>query len=185
VYSRSTINRPLAWVRIVVGLIVSASCAANDCDLDAVHDHVHEQFARFGPMSFNREYFGYIYSSDGKIASAVVRSNECRGDDRCFTNTTGAARAIPKHARLLGEWHTHPLRVGSRALSADDVRGAHQLRHIPCYQAYYSTPRGEIYAWNITQTSVTTAMSTRLHLGNFFAEPLPLKDSKARYMALR
>lgn len=156
-------------LRVILGLIVSASCAAHDCDVDVVHDHVQEQFAHYGPLSAKREYFGFIYLHDGKVASAVVRGSECRGDDRCTIDTAEAARAIPKLARVLGEWHTHPLRSGSHLLSADDLRGARQLRHIPCYQAYYSTPRGEIYAWNITETSVPSAMATRMHLGNFKA----------------
>jgi hypothetical protein len=60
---------------------------------------------------------------------------------------------------------------GSRALSADDVRGARRYRHIPCYQAYYSTPRGEICTWNVAQASVQSAMATRVHLGNLSDTP--------------
>jgi hypothetical protein len=145
--------------------------AAVACALDRVHDHVREQFAEFGPQSTHREYFGFVYFFDGKVASAVARGKECRSVDRCITRIDLAARAIPKGARLLGEWHTHPTSSGSRALSADDVRGARHYRHIPCYQAYYSTPRGEIYTWNVTQTSVTSAMATRVHLGNLSDTP--------------
>jgi hypothetical protein len=139
--------------------------------LDRVHDHVRDQFAQFGPLSTNREYFGFIYLFDDQVVSAVVRGKECRGADRCITRIDVAARAIPKGARLLGEWHTHPMSTGSRALSADDVRGARRYRHIPCYQAYYSTPRGEIYMWNVAQTSVPSAMATRVHLGNLSDTP--------------
>jgi hypothetical protein len=139
--------------------------APADCATVAVHEHVREQFARFGPLSIDREYFGFIYLSGGNVASAVVRGNECRTGDRCIIDIAGAARAIPPRARVLGEWHTHPAKVGSRALSADDVRGAGHHRHIPCYQAYYSTPQGDIYAWDVTRTSVPAAMASRVHLG--------------------
>jgi hypothetical protein len=125
---------------------------------------VREQFAKFGPLSSRREYFGFIYLVDGRIASAVVRGRECRNGDRCTVNTAGAARSIPRGARLLGEWHTHPA-IGSHVLSIDDVRSVRHFRNIPCYQAYYSTPRGNIYAWDVAQTSVPAAMATRVHLG--------------------
>jgi hypothetical protein len=176
-------------------LIVFAACAATAaaappvrqhedsaaCALDRVHEHVREQFSQFGPLSTHREYFGFIYLFDGQVESAVVRSRVCRSDDRCVTRTDGAARAIPKGARLLGEWHTHPTSSGSRALSADDVRGARMHRHIPCYQAYYSTPRGEIYRWNVAQTSVPAAMATRVHVGNLSdTPPLPDRQRLAR-----
>ena len=174
-------------IRSILGLIFSAACAATalanharhrthaaaQCAVVAIHEHVREQFARFGPLSLDREYFGFIYLSDGKIASAVVRGNECRTVDRCIIDIAGAARAIPPRARVLGEWHTHPAKVGSRALSADDVRGARRHRHISCYQAYYSTPQGDIYAWDITQTSVPTAMATRVHLGRLSDRSAP------------
>lgn len=141
------------------------------CALDRVHGHVRDQFAQFGPQSANREYFGFIYLFDDQVASAVVRGKECRSADRCITRIDAAARAIPKGAKLLGEWHTHPMSSGSSALSADDVRGARHYRHIPCYEAYYSTPRGEIYMWNVTRTSVPSAMATRVHLGNLSDSP--------------
>jgi hypothetical protein len=172
-------------IRSILSLIFSAACAATalanhashrahaECAVLAVHEHVREQFARFGPLSVDREYFGFIYLSEGKVASAVVRGNECRAGDRCIIDIAGAARAIPPRARVLGEWHTHPAKAGSRALSADDVRGARQHRHISCYQAYYSTPQGDIYAWDITQTSVPTAMATRVHLGRLSDRSAP------------
>jgi hypothetical protein len=136
------------------------------CAFYPVHEHVREQFAQFGPLSTNREYFGFIYLFDGKLASAVARGHECRSEDRCITRIAGAARAIPKGAQLLGEWHTHPKSNGSRSLSADDVHGARHHHRIPCYQAFYSTPRGELYAWDVAQSSVSAAMATRVHLGN-------------------
>lgn len=175
--SPDTRSRIRNWRRSLVGCFLAA-CAAiaaadarldpheatTHCAADALHDHVREQFARFVPLSSDREYFGFIYLLDGKISSAVARGHECRGRDRCMISTAAAARALPKRARVLGEWHTHPSSIGSRALSADDVRGARRHRHIPCYQAYYSTPHGEIYAWDVGQTSVAGAMSTRRRL---------------------
>lgn len=146
--------------------------ALADCALEPVLEHVREQFAQYGPKSINREYFGFVYSLDGKVASAVVRSYRCRSGDGCITNTAGAARAIPKGARVLGEWHTHPVRNGSRSLSMLDVHGARKNRHIPCYRAYYSTPLGEIYSWDTGQLTVHGAMATRARLGNFFDTPV-------------
>ena len=32
------------------------------CELDRVQGHVREQFAQFGPLSTDRQYFGFIYS---------------------------------------------------------------------------------------------------------------------------
>ncbi len=181
--TRERCNGLLRTVLASIVLVSLAATAAADpsdhrhkapakCALQAVHQHAREQFARFGPQSSHREYFGFIYLFDGKVASAVVRGKECRSSDRCTTNTAEAARAIPKGARLLGEWHTHPSSIGSHALSIHDVRGVRPLRHIPCYQAYYSTPRGEIYAWDVTQTSVPAAMATRVPLGNLASLPL-------------
>jgi hypothetical protein len=178
----SNVNLPRTRrLYLIVLSVCAATAAANParhrhedtaaCALDRVHEHVREQFARFGPQSAHREYFGFVYLFDGRVASAVARGNACRSDDHCITRIDRAARAIPRGAKLLGEWHTHPTSSGSRALSADDVRGARHYRHIPCYQAYYSTPRGEIYTWNVTQTSVTSAMATRVHLGNLSDTP--------------
>src|SRR5262245_15197253 len=111
VIRESDVNRLIrsstaALVRAALGFFMFAATAAanpsTDCELDAVHEHVREQFANFGPLSSRREYFGFIYLFDGRIASAVVRGSECRNGDRCTVNTAGAARAIPKGARLLG-----------------------------------------------------------------------------------
>ena len=150
--------------------------AASQCPVAEVTDHVRELFARFGPQSSSREYFGFVFRLDGKIESAVVRSSKCTSDDRCTTNTAGAARAIPRGARVLGEWHTHPAATGSRGLSAEDVRGARNNRHIPCYRAYYSTPAGDIYAWDAGQSSVPTAMNSREHVGNFRPAIIPAHE---------
>jgi hypothetical protein len=192
VSSPGTRSRFRNWRRRLVGCFIFAACAATaaadarhdpheataPCAPEALHDHVREQFARFVPLSSDREYFGFIYLLDGKISSAVARGHECRGGDRCTVNTTAAARALPKRARVIGEWHTHPSGIGSRALSADDVRGARRHRHIPCYQAYYSTPHGEIYAWDVGQTSVAGAMSTRRRLVDPPISPPPYEPER-------
>ena len=85
---------------------------------------------------------------------------------------------------MLGEWHTHPLVDGSRNLSVQDVRGAFHNRHIRCYTAFYSAPNGDIYRWDVSQTSVPTAMNTREYLGNHHDPPVvavaPLRPGKAR-----
>ena len=81
-----------------------------------------------------------------------------------------AAQRIPKGARVLGEWHTHP-RGGSRLLSTLDVRGAYQNRNLACYAAYFSRPDGEILAWNPRENSVRTAMASLVRVGNYAARP--------------
>lgn len=178
VRSPATRNPAIGRTRLLLNLILILACAAataaddseqrhvapNTCATAALHEHVREQFAEFAPQSTHREYFGLIYLFDGRLASAVVRGKECRRSDRCVIDITSAARSIPRGARLLGEWHTHP-RMGSHELSADDVRGARRFRRIPCYQAFYSTPLGEMYSWDVAQTSVPAAMATRVHLG--------------------
>lgn len=145
--------------------IAAAGHAADEpaaCELDAVAKHVREQIRLYGPQSQQREFFAFIYRFEGRVMSAVVRGNECRSKDRCTTDTSIAAKQIPKGARVLGEWHTHPQVNGSRGLSAEDVKGAHRNRGIRCYMPYYSTPDGEIYAWDASKTSVPTAMNSRV-----------------------
>lgn len=173
----ATHNSSGGRARLVLGFVLfvsGAAALAGDhthshatpaaCAPAALQAHVREQFALFGPQSSHREYFGFVYLFDGKLASAVVRGKDCRSTDRCVVNIAGAARAIPRGARLLGEWHTHP-DIGSHMLSTDDVRSVQQFRRIPCYQAFYSTPRGDMYSWDVKQTSVPAAMATRVHLG--------------------
>jgi hypothetical protein len=138
---------------------------AAECNDPAVLEHVVGQYRQYGPQSDKHEYFGFVYRDGGDIKSAVVRSPECRVKDSCRVDTATAAARIPRGAKVLGEWHTHP-HQGSRALSADDVRGARNNRHIRCYTPFYSTPEGEIYAWDARQTSVPAAMASREHVGN-------------------
>ncbi len=139
---------------------------ARECRVDEVEEHVKQQYALYGPQSRRREYFGFIYWHDGIIASAITRSSECR-DDHCTLDTTAAARLIPRGARVLGEWHTHPHESGSRTLSREDVRGARNNGHIRCYRAFFSQPDGKIFAWDPQQSSVPSAMASRTELGNY------------------
>lgn len=144
------------------------TAAAASCPQDAVDAHVREQLASYGPLSNDREYFGFIFLFEGEIGSAITRGHYCRNLDSCAVNTALAAPRIPKGAKVLGEWHTHPRLSSAATLSADDVRGAQNNRHIRCYAAYYSQPDGDIYAWNPFQTSVPTAMSSLVLIGNYW-----------------
>jgi hypothetical protein len=146
------------------------STAAANCPQDGVDSHVREQFALYGPRSVDHEYFGIIFVLDGELKSAVVRGGRCGKSESCSVDTAKAAPLIPRGAKVLGEWHTHPHLSKARLLSADDVRGARNNRHIRCYAAYYSQPDGDIYAWNPFQTSVPTAMKSIVLIGNYRLE---------------
>lgn len=150
---------------LVTTLCSHAESGGSDCLRKEVEAHVRQQFALYGPQSANHEYFGFIYLHDGVIGSAVVRSRSCP-TAKCVVDSAEALRSIPKPAQVLGEWHTHP-HGGSASLSRHDVRGAYSNRHISCYFAFYSTPAGEIYAWNPRQISVPVAMGSRAPLGNY------------------
>jgi hypothetical protein len=154
---------------MVVSLLTGPRAGASECLREAVEAHVREQFSLYGPQSMHREYFGFVYLLDGDIRSAVVASRPCRGD-KCVVDSAEALRRVPQSARVLGEWHTHP-HGGSRRLSAEDVWGAYKNRHIRCYRAFYSTPAGEIYAWDPRQTSIPVAMASRAALGNYHDTP--------------
>ena len=136
-----------------------------DCEREKVAAHVRLAFAIYGPLSGEMEYFGFIFSHGGKIHSAITRSSKCRSDE-CVVRVDRAGDLIPKGARVLGEWHTHPHDGGSQ-LSEHDVRGAYRNRRVRCYSAFYSDPDGDIYSWNAGQTSGPTAMATRTHIGNY------------------
>jgi hypothetical protein len=141
----------------------AATGLAAECLQPEVEAHVREQFMLYGPRSGNHEYFGFIYLHEGVIASAVTQSGACLKAGRCVVDSERAIGLIPRTAKLLGEWHTHP-HHGSRSLSKDDVRGAYNNRHIRCYRAFYSTPSGEIYRWSTDQVSVPTAMASRVRV---------------------
>ena len=158
---------------LTAALMMIAFCARagdgeSDCLRKEVEAHVRQQFALFGPRSDQHEYFGFIYLHNGVIGSAVTRSEQCRGE-KCVVDSAQALRSIPRPATVLGEWHTHP-HGGSPSLSREDVRGAYSNRHISCYTAFYSTPSGEIYAWNPNRVSVPIAMASRAPVGNYKEE---------------
>lgn len=151
----------LLWV------IAAAAGAEPGCYWPEVQSHVRQAFAIYGPMSIDNEFFGFIYRHDDRIDSGVVRSTGCQLGN-CVVDVAVAAQRIPKGARVLGEWHTHP-RGGSRLLSMLDVRGAYRNRNLTCYAAYFSRPNGEILAWNPRENSVRTAMASLVRVGNYAA----------------
>jgi hypothetical protein len=144
---------------------------ASECLRKEVEGHVRQQYAIYGPQSVSHEYFGFIYLHDGIIGSAVMRSRQCSAAGKCVVDSNEAIQSIPRFAKVLGEWHTHP-HDGSVSLSSDDVRGAYSNRHISCYLAFYSTPSGEIYAWNPKRISVPIAMASRAKIGNYTAKAI-------------
>jgi hypothetical protein len=150
-------------------LVQHSPAVADECPTAEVNAHVADQYSIYGPQSRAREYFGFIYLMDGDIRSAVVRGANCANIWACSVGTRGAAELIPKGAKVLGEWHTHPQASGSRVLSRSDVRGALSNHNIPCYTAYYSTPSGQVFAWDPRSTSVHIAMESRTYLGNYGA----------------
>lgn len=139
-----------------------------DCFAAEVRDHVLRQFAEFGPLSREHEYFGYIYRVDGAIHSAVTRGANCRWThDICEVSTRAAAARIPAGAKVLGEWHTHPRINAAAGLSDADVHGANDNRHIRCYHAFYSTADGDMLSWDPDERAVREAMASRIRLGNY------------------
>ena len=141
--------------------------AAPDCLREAVDAHVVEQISRYGPLSRNREYFGFVFVFHGQLGSAVTRGHRCWNEKECSIDTRLAAPLIPKGAKVLGEWHTHPRDSGAETLSPDDMQGAYDNRHIRCYAAYYSQPKGNIYAWDSQRAMVPEAMASLVFIGNY------------------
>jgi hypothetical protein len=131
-----------------------------------VLQQVREQFAIYGPRSDRSEYFGFIYRMNGRIDSAITHGGDCLGEFDCTVNSAFALARLPRGAKVLGEWHSHP-RIGSNDLSPDDVRLANANRHIRCYAAFYSAPDGSIWRWNVEESSVAEAMASRILVGNF------------------
>jgi hypothetical protein len=159
-------------LRALLASLLLADCmraaAADDsaeCDRPKISAHVRLQFEIYGPLSENVEYFGFVFHDGIRLQSAVVQSRRCGADD-CLIHVDEAGRKIPKGARVIGEWHTHP-HVGAPQLSVHDVRGAYRTRRVRCYSAFYSNPDGEIFEWSPGQTSVPTAMASRLPVGTY------------------
>jgi hypothetical protein len=159
----------LATALMVTTFHGNAASSASECLQKEVEAHVRQQYAIYGPRSVGHEYFGFIYLHQGIIGSAVMRSPACSTAGKCVVDNHEAFRLIPRPAKVLGEWHTHP-RGGSPSLSTHDVRGAYSNRHINCYFAFYSKPSGEIYAWNPNQSSVPVAMASRVQVGHYMEE---------------
>jgi len=161
----------LARVSILLLLGITAyACPAetsSECFAAEVETHVLEQFRIHGPLSRNREYFGFVYRLDGEIGSAITRGAVCRLPASCEVNTRRAAEKIPTGAKVLGEWHTHPHESGSLQISDADVRGANDNRRIRCYRAFYSTADGDVLSWDPNAGKVSIAMSTAVRLGNY------------------
>lgn len=143
------------------------SADMTDCFTEEVEAHVIEQFHIHGPLSGDREYFGFVYRYQGKIESATVRGSRCNSGRSCEVRTARAATKIPKGAKVLGEWHTHPRELGAESLSPEDVGGANANRHVRCYRAFFSTSRGRILTWDTNATAVMTAMKSTVLLGNY------------------
>jgi len=141
---------------------------ASGCQQELIDSHVREQLAIYGPLSGNREYFGFIFLHHGKLRSAVIRGPSC--GKSCGVHTAAAAALIPPGATVLGEWHSHPHASNAGTLSAEDARGAYDNRHIRCYAAYYSQPDGDIYAWDPQQVAVPSAMASRVLIGRYGRE---------------
>ena len=154
----------------VLLLSVSFNVTAGDapqCLSDSVEAHVRQQFATFGPLSVNHEYFGFIYRLGDSFDSAVVRGSRCVARS-CVIDIARAGESVPAGAVIVGEWHTHP-RSGAARLSEEDVLGAYRNRNIGCYSSFYSEPDGSIYSWNPRRGMVTTAMASRVHIGSYSA----------------
>lgn len=160
----------LATALMVTAFHAHAESRAPECLHKEVEAHVRQQFAIYGPRSDSHEYFGFIYLHDGLIGSGVTRSRPCDTVGKCVVDSNKAIQLVPRPAKVLGEWHTHP-HNGSASLSRHDVRGAYSNRHISCYLAFYSTPAGQIYAWNAQEISVPVAMASRAPVGNYREAP--------------
>jgi hypothetical protein len=159
---------------VVAGLCVTAyaegdqeTTADSACWRAEVLAHVREQIRLYGPQSRKREYFGFIYWDGQAVKSSVVRGSVCDSSLSCSVHSRGAAEGLPRGAKVLGEWHTHPGGDGSNGLSAGDVRGAWNNRKVRCYTAYYAASNGRFYSWDPASTSVAVAMRSRVLLGNY------------------
>jgi hypothetical protein len=158
--SRASIAVLLATVCVGVN-----ASDAPQCRSDSIEAHVRQQFAAFGPLSVNHEYFGFIYRLGADLDSAVVRGSRCVARS-CVIDVARAGALVPAGAVIVGEWHTHP-RNGEARLSEQDVLGAYRNRNLGCYSAFYSEPDGAIYSWNPRRGMVTTAMASRIHIGDY------------------
>ena len=103
-----------------------------------------------------------------------MRGNECRSDDRCITRIDCAARAIPKGARILGEWHTHPTVTGSRAPATETRASARRQRHIPLLPGSTTARRAAKFSrgmYAYSRTARARRHGDANHLGNLSDTP--------------
>ena len=163
---KTSLVAPFSLVMAMISLGCSAG-ESSECFTEEVEAHVLEQFHIYGPKSKKREHFGFVYRVDGIIASAVTSGIVCRWTEPCEVDNSSAALKIPKGAKILGEWHTHPHSNGSSLLSEADVRGANANRHIRCYRAFFSTPEGDVFSWDPNMRIATVAMESMTRLGNY------------------
>ena len=160
-------SRVLFAVLLLAVSMKGTAGGAPDCPAESIQAHVRQQYAVYGPMSLDNEYFGFIYRVGDSIDSAVTRGSRCIAGS-CIVNIAQAAARIPAAAVIVGEWHTHP-RHGMAELSENDVYGAYRNRKLGCYSAFYSEPDGGIYEWNPQRGSVRGAMNSRIRVGNYAA----------------
>jgi hypothetical protein len=165
--------------RFSLGFVLAGMCVTANAEDDPertadpacwraeVLAHVREQIRLYGPLSRKREYFGFIYWDGQAVKSSVVRGSGCDPSLTCSVHVRGAAEGLPRGAKVLGEWHTHPGGDSSNGLSAGDVRGAWNNRKVRCYTAFYAASNGKIYSWDPASTSVVVAMRSRVLLGNY------------------
>jgi hypothetical protein len=183
------------WLLFGTNLAAHAADAVipESCADDEVLNHVLGQFTVYGPRSRTKEYFGFIYRLDGRISSAVTSGDDCEGLSECIIDTRFARKRIPRGARVLGEWHTHP-HIGVHSLSVDDVEGANSNRRIRCYSAFYSDPVRNIYRWSTDATSVADAMGSLVLVGSYSRpgsvarkrrEITPTRSSRAAFRRCR
>jgi hypothetical protein len=161
-------SRASAAALMLAACVNAAAADAQQCLSEPVEAHVRQQFATFGPLSVNHEYFGFIYRTGSTLESAVIRGSRCVARS-CVIDVARAGASIPAGAVIVGEWHTHP-RSGEARLSEQDVLGAYRNRNFGCYSAFYSEPDGTIYSWNPRRGMVTTAMASRVRIGSFAGE---------------
>lgn len=129
-----------------------------------------EQFHIYGPQSARFEHFAFVYWLDGVLSQSHI-SARCTNSYACTINPARSLNEIPKRAKLLAEWHTHP-HDGARTLSIHDVQGAHAIgeqvrKYGRDYRAYYSDPAGHVFRWDTTTRDTLAANRSRVQIGSY------------------
>lgn len=138
--------------------------------LEQVDAFVLDQFNTYGPQSARHEHFAFVYWIDGQISQSHI-STRCTNQYACTLNPARSLKDVPAHAKIVGEWHTHP-HDGSRTLSIHDAQGAfaigEQVRsHGRPYWAYYSDPSGHVFRWDTTTRDTLEANRSRVQVGTY------------------